>query len=139
MKRNDSSSMRSNLFHRCTVVKQILILEANFQNLYSDNETITTTPPRVNGGWGPCEPWGECSVSWGGGMKMKTRRCDSSKSSNGRKNCRGKLIKTRRCKRKSCSRNVLSKKQCRKAKKQGKCTMDTSVLYNCKKACKICN
>ena len=33
-------------FVRFTVVKQILILEANFQNLYSDNETITTTPPR---------------------------------------------------------------------------------------------
>jgi len=103
------------------------------------NKTITTTPPPVNGGWGPWEPWGKCSVSCGGGEKMKNRRCDSPPPSNGGKDCRGKSKKTRRCNRKSCCMNVWSKKQCRKAKKQGQCTMDTSIQDNCKKTCKICN
>ena len=73
---------------------------------------------QVNGGWGPWEPWGECSVSCGGGMKMKTRRCDSPPPSNGGKDCRGKSKKTRRCNRKSCCRNVWSKNNAAKQRRE---------------------
>ena len=110
------------------------------ETLYKDkNHILICLYYLVNGGWGPWEPWGECSVSCGGGEKMKIRRCDSPPPSNGGKDCRGNSIKTKRCKRKSCCRNIWPKRQCRMEKKQGKCTTDTSVQDNCKKTCKICN
>jgi len=95
--------------------------------------------PPVNGGWGKFGPWGECSVSCGGGTKMKTRKCDSPAPSNGGKDCKGKSVKTKRCNKKICCQNVWKNKRCRKQQKNGKCQTDISVQENCKKTCKRCN
>ena len=135
--------MRRQLQHHHQVLMNVIenvIMNGVWKTVYKDNNSILIfLYYSVNGGWGPWEAWGECSVSCGGGEKMKNRRCDSPPPSNGGKDCRGKSTMTKRCNRKSCCMNVWPKRQCRKAKRQGKCTTDASVQDNCKKTCKICN
>ncbi|XP_065226754.1 A disintegrin and metalloproteinase with thrombospondin motifs 9-like isoform X2 [Planococcus citri] len=56
----------------------------------------------VDGGWGPWQPFGECSRSCGGGIKHAYRNCDSPSPKNGGKFCLGRRVNYQSCNIKEC-------------------------------------
>ena len=57
----------------------------------------------VNGNWGPWGSWASCSVTCGGGIKTRTRVCDSPVPSNGGDTCPGLSVESGSCNTDSCS------------------------------------
>lgn len=51
----------------------------------------------IEGGWGPWMPWGFCSRTCGGGIKMSKRNCDSPPPANGGAYCKGKNVRYASC------------------------------------------
>ncbi|XP_050542210.1 A disintegrin and metalloproteinase with thrombospondin motifs 20-like isoform X1 [Daktulosphaira vitifoliae] len=56
----------------------------------------------VNGGWGPWQPYGECTRTCGGGVKKSYRDCNNPPPSNGGKYCIGKRVQIGSCNTKDC-------------------------------------
>ncbi|XP_032229539.2 A disintegrin and metalloproteinase with thrombospondin motifs 12 isoform X2 [Nematostella vectensis] len=52
----------------------------------------TSLPPPINGGWGAWGPYGACSRTCGGGVRHRSRKCDSPSPQLGGKPCEGKPI-----------------------------------------------
>ncbi|KAH0627733.1 hypothetical protein JD844_003874 [Phrynosoma platyrhinos] len=59
-------------------------------------------PCARNGGWGPWNPWTICTVSCGGGMRSRTRACDSPTPQGGGDYCEGPPTQLEACGLKSC-------------------------------------
>ena len=51
----------------------------------------------MDGKWSPWPKYSACSVTCGGGVQHRTRLCDNPPPSNGRKDCVGRNLQTRRC------------------------------------------
>ncbi|KAM4629779.1 hemicentin-1 [Polymixia lowei] len=56
----------------------------------------------VDGNWGSWQPWGECSVSCGGGERTRVRLCHSPSPSNGGRPCPGDSSQLSRCNPQAC-------------------------------------
>ncbi|KRT81997.1 hypothetical protein AMK59_4945, partial [Oryctes borbonicus] len=55
-----------------------------------------------NGIWGPWQPWGKCSRSCGGGIKIRKRECDQPPPANGGSYCRGQSTSYASCNTQEC-------------------------------------
>ncbi|XP_008190626.1 A disintegrin and metalloproteinase with thrombospondin motifs 9 isoform X2 [Tribolium castaneum] len=67
-----------------------------------DRQKLTPIP----GGWGPWQPWSDCSRTCGGGVKQTRRYCDSPVPQNGGPYCTGKSIQYVSCNTESCDDDV---------------------------------
>lgn len=56
----------------------------------------------VDGSWGPWSPWATCSVTCGGGVKTRTRECNSPRPQYGGRRCIGKAGDSDSCNKKVC-------------------------------------
>ncbi|XP_025423198.1 A disintegrin and metalloproteinase with thrombospondin motifs 9-like isoform X2 [Sipha flava] len=56
----------------------------------------------VDGGWGPWQPYGECTRTCGGGVRRSFRECTEPSPSNGGKYCIGKRVRVRSCATNDC-------------------------------------
>ncbi|GFN84331.1 A disintegrin and metalloproteinase with thrombospondin motifs 9 [Plakobranchus ocellatus] len=66
-------------------------------------EHIPNLPVKaINGGWGPWKPYGPCSRTCGGGVKMKYRECNNPVPQNEGHYCLGIRVKYRSCNIKNC-------------------------------------
>ncbi|XP_070193825.1 A disintegrin and metalloproteinase with thrombospondin motifs 9-like [Littorina saxatilis] len=76
------------------------------ENKYCQQGKCVPIPPSdpkpVNGGWGPWSKYGDCSRTCGGGVKQKTRNCDSPAPAFGGRYCLGRRIKYRSCNPENC-------------------------------------
>ncbi|KAF5279337.1 hypothetical protein FQR65_LT15410 [Abscondita terminalis] len=59
----------------------------------------------IPGGWGDWMPWGPCSRSCGGGVKLSKRNCDSPPPTNGGAYCKGKNVRYASCNHLPCDSN----------------------------------
>uniref|UniRef100_H3DGQ1 Thrombospondin-2 n=1 Tax=Tetraodon nigroviridis TaxID=99883 RepID=H3DGQ1_TETNG len=55
-----------------------------------ETQVCTAEPCPIDGGWGPWSPWATCSVTCGGGVKTRTRECNSPQPQYGGRRCIGK-------------------------------------------------
>ncbi len=56
----------------------------------------------VDGGWGPWSPWATCSATCGGGVKSRTRECNSPQPQHGGNKCIGEAHDSDSCNKKEC-------------------------------------
>ena len=56
-------------------------------NMYKTNETCIISSVLVDGGFGSWSSWGSCTTTCGG-VKTRTRPCDSPKPINGGEDCK---------------------------------------------------
>ncbi|CAN7994178.1 unnamed protein product, partial [Ixodes hexagonus] len=56
----------------------------------------------VHGGWSPWSAWSQCTVSCGGGIRTRSRRCNSPKPALGGKACQGNDVQTDFCNSDTC-------------------------------------
>ena len=57
----------------------------------------------VDGEFGPWTEWTVCSSSCGGGLQIRSRKCNNPAPQNGGKDCQGSLIDSRKCSILACS------------------------------------
>uniref|UniRef100_A0A4W4F0W9 Thrombospondin 2a n=1 Tax=Electrophorus electricus TaxID=8005 RepID=A0A4W4F0W9_ELEEL len=57
---------------------------------------------RVDGGWGPWSPWAICSATCGGGVRGRTRVCNSPRPQHGGRRCLGEARDTEACNKQAC-------------------------------------
>lgn len=58
--------------------------------------------PSIDGGWGPFGTWSKCTVSCGGGFRLRRRMCDSPLPQNGGAECIGCSIDYEICNAQKC-------------------------------------
>lgn len=58
--------------------------------------------PLIDGGWGPFGLWSKCSVSCGGGFRLRRRMCDSPHPENGGAECNGCSMDYELCNSQKC-------------------------------------
>ncbi|KAK3736620.1 hypothetical protein QZH41_018297, partial [Actinostola sp. cb2023] len=63
-------------------------------------------PKAVNGGYSAWTGYGECSHTCGGGVRMRSRKCNNPRPKNGGKRCRGESKEYKYCINKKCPSNV---------------------------------
>jgi len=56
----------------------------------------------VDGQWSDWMPWGDCSVTCGGGSQSRSRTCTNPVPANGGKDCVGDSVDTRDCSTGNC-------------------------------------
>lgn len=56
----------------------------------------------VNGQWGPWSPWSACTVTCGGGIRERSRLCNSPEPQYGGKPCVGDIKQHDMCNKKDC-------------------------------------
>ncbi|KAL8185944.1 UNVERIFIED_CONTAM: Thrombospondin-2, partial [Gekko kuhli] len=59
-------------------------------------------PCPINGRWGPWSPWSACTVTCGGGIRERSRLCNSPKPQYGGKACVGDVIQYDMCNKQEC-------------------------------------
>ncbi|XP_038637840.1 LOW QUALITY PROTEIN: hemicentin-1-like [Scyliorhinus canicula] len=59
-------------------------------------------PCPVNGGWSPWQRWSECSVSCGGGKRLRRRQCSSPPPNGNGRGCPGERFQTSGCSQPAC-------------------------------------
>lgn len=63
---------------------------------------LAVLPPPVDGRWSPWSPWSACTVTCAGGIRERTRVCNSPEPQHGGKDCVGDVKEHQMCNRKSC-------------------------------------
>ncbi|XP_068600876.1 A disintegrin and metalloproteinase with thrombospondin motifs 2-like [Brachionichthys hirsutus] len=63
---------------------------------------LTPDMLRQDGGWGSWSPYGSCSRTCGGGVRFRSRRCDSPVPANGGRTCFGNSFEFQLCSREEC-------------------------------------
>lgn len=58
--------------------------------------------PAVDGRWSPWSPWSACTVTCAGGIRERTRVCNSPEPQHGGKACMGDVTEHQMCNRRSC-------------------------------------
>lgn len=58
--------------------------------------------PAVDGRWSPWSPWSACSVTCAGGIRERTRVCNSPEPQHGGKACVGDRTEQQMCNKRSC-------------------------------------
>ncbi|XP_069091078.1 thrombospondin-2 isoform X1 [Pleurodeles waltl] len=59
-------------------------------------------PCPVNGKWGPWSPWSSCTVTCGGGLRERSRLCNSPRPQYGGKKCAGDNKENEMCNKQDC-------------------------------------
>lgn len=59
--------------------------------------------PSVDGGWGPWGQWSACSVSCGGGFRLRRRECNDPPAQNGGQECPGCHVEYEPCNPQQCT------------------------------------
>ncbi|CAK6951656.1 thrombospondin-2 [Scomber scombrus] len=67
-----------------------------------ETQRCTANPCPVDGGWGPWSPWATCSATCGGGIKSRTRECNSPQPQYGGNKCIGEASDSDNCNKKAC-------------------------------------
>ncbi|KAL7383391.1 hypothetical protein ABVT39_009646 [Epinephelus coioides] len=67
-----------------------------------ETQRCTAKPCPIDGGWGPWSPWATCSATCGGGIKSRTRVCNSPQPQYGGNNCIGEANDSDSCNKKDC-------------------------------------
>ncbi|KAI1887191.1 hypothetical protein AGOR_G00203610 [Albula goreensis] len=67
-----------------------------------ETQRCDTEPCPVDGGWGPWSPWAICSATCGGGLKGRTRVCNSPEPLHGGRDCLGEPTDNEVCNREEC-------------------------------------
>ncbi|KAJ8359776.1 hypothetical protein SKAU_G00163010 [Synaphobranchus kaupii] len=67
-----------------------------------ETQRCEAKPCPVDGGWGPWSPWATCSVTCGGGIRGRTRVCNSPRPQYGGKRCIGEAKSTDVCNKQNC-------------------------------------
>lgn len=63
----------------------------------TDVNECNTHPCPVNGNWSDWSKWGDCSLSCGGGLRMRERRCDEPEPRYGGEDCSGNITENDPC------------------------------------------
>uniref|UniRef100_A0A8C7TL75 Thrombospondin-2 n=1 Tax=Oncorhynchus mykiss TaxID=8022 RepID=A0A8C7TL75_ONCMY len=67
-----------------------------------DTQRCEAKPCPIDGGWGPWSPWAICSATCGGGVKGRTRVCNSPEPQYGGKKCPGETNDSDACNKQEC-------------------------------------
>ncbi|KAL7987599.1 hypothetical protein Chor_006518 [Crotalus horridus] len=67
-----------------------------------ETEECKRDPCPINGRWGPWSPWSGCTVSCGGGIRERSRLCNSPEPQYGGKACAGDVIQRDMCNKQDC-------------------------------------
>ncbi|KAK7902166.1 hypothetical protein WMY93_018935 [Mugilogobius chulae] len=70
-----------------------------------ETQRCTAKPCPIDGGWGPWSPWATCSATCGGGIKSRTRECNSPEPQFGGNKCIGQEHDSDSCNRQDCPIN----------------------------------
>lgn len=71
----------------------------------NQEELCNENPCPINGQWSEWSNWSECSATCGGGVKERTRKCDSPEPQNGGESCQGWGSEFAVCNRQKCNGN----------------------------------
>ena len=66
----------------------------------------------ANGNWGSWESWGSCSVSCGGGERIRRRSCNNPAPENGGLDCQGAVEEIQTCNGGGCPQPVIPGEVC---------------------------
>uniref|UniRef100_A0A4W5M7I5 Thrombospondin 2a n=1 Tax=Hucho hucho TaxID=62062 RepID=A0A4W5M7I5_9TELE len=67
-----------------------------------ETQRCEAKPCPIDGGWGPWSPWAICSATCGGGVKGRTRVCNSPEPQYGGKKCPGETNNSNACNKQDC-------------------------------------
>ncbi|KAM3863184.1 thrombospondin-2 [Diretmus argenteus] len=67
-----------------------------------ETQRCDAQPCPIDGGWGPWSPWASCSATCGGGIKSRTRVCNSPQPQYGGKKCLGEANDSDACNKNDC-------------------------------------
>ncbi|XP_077203187.1 thrombospondin-2 [Paroedura picta] len=67
-----------------------------------ETNTCEGVPCPINGRWGPWSPWSACTVTCEGGIRERSRLCNSPKPQHGGKACVGDVIQYDMCNKQDC-------------------------------------
>ncbi|ETE66794.1 Thrombospondin-2, partial [Ophiophagus hannah] len=67
-----------------------------------ETEVCERDPCPINGRWGPWSPWSACTVSCGGGIRERSRLCNSPEPQYGGKACAGDVLQRDMCNKQDC-------------------------------------
>uniref|UniRef100_A0A674AYB2 Thrombospondin-2 n=1 Tax=Salmo trutta TaxID=8032 RepID=A0A674AYB2_SALTR len=67
-----------------------------------ETQRCEAKPCPIDGGWGPWSPWAICSATCGGGVKGRTRVCNSPEPQYGGKKCPGETNDSNACNKQDC-------------------------------------
>uniref|UniRef100_A0A670YPP8 Thrombospondin 2 n=1 Tax=Pseudonaja textilis TaxID=8673 RepID=A0A670YPP8_PSETE len=67
-----------------------------------ETEECERDPCPINGRWGPWSPWSACTVSCGGGIRERSRLCNSPEPQYGGKACAGDVLQRDMCNKQDC-------------------------------------
>ncbi|XP_031691030.1 thrombospondin-2-like isoform X1 [Oncorhynchus kisutch] len=67
-----------------------------------ETQRCEAKPCPIDGGWGPWSPWAICSATCGGGVKGRTRVCNSPEPQYKGKKCPGETNDSNACNKKDC-------------------------------------
>lgn len=81
---------------------ELLYFQFRNTDLWKYKTSISTSTFLVDGGWGPWSPWATCSATCGGGVKSRTRECNSPQPQYGGKKCIGEANDSESCNKKDC-------------------------------------
>eukprot|EP00121_Abeoforma_whisleri_P006214 Awhi_evm1s5646 len=68
----------------------------------SEEKDCNKDPCPTNGNWSPWQPWGDCSAECGGGITVRSRKCDDPSPANGGADCAGPSDETKTCNEEKC-------------------------------------
>uniref|UniRef100_A0A4W4EEE7 Thrombospondin 2a n=1 Tax=Electrophorus electricus TaxID=8005 RepID=A0A4W4EEE7_ELEEL len=67
-----------------------------------ETQRCEAKPCPIDGGWGPWSPWAICSATCGGGVRGRTRVCNSPRPQHGGRRCLGEARDTEACNKQAC-------------------------------------
>ncbi|XP_048843123.1 thrombospondin-2 [Brienomyrus brachyistius] len=67
-----------------------------------ETQSCQADPCPIDGGWGPWSPWATCSATCGGGLKSRSRECNSPPAQHGGRGCMGEPSDNEVCNRQEC-------------------------------------
>uniref|UniRef100_A0A3B4DE19 Thrombospondin-2 n=1 Tax=Pygocentrus nattereri TaxID=42514 RepID=A0A3B4DE19_PYGNA len=67
-----------------------------------ETQRCEAKPCPIDGAWGPWSPWAICSATCGGGVRGRTRVCNSPQPQYGGKRCSGEAKDTEACNKQDC-------------------------------------
>ncbi|XP_049641111.1 thrombospondin-2 [Suncus etruscus] len=70
-----------------------------------ETQACEGTPCPVDGRWSPWSPWSACSVTCAGGLRERTRMCNSPEPQHGGKACTGDPKQQQMCSKRRCPRD----------------------------------
>ncbi|XP_029450146.1 thrombospondin-2 [Rhinatrema bivittatum] len=74
----------------------------NCQGAGRETKQCEGAPCPINGKWGPWSPWSTCTVTCGGGMRERSRLCNSPKPQHGGRKCTGDMKEIGICNKQDC-------------------------------------